>query len=792
MAGERRYTRIPPESTGDRILLAHSSVIPYTGKLADYNWAIGEEYVIKNSSGDIKIHLHDVVETSTSVGVLYIHYDNEDEYNNITAEVGVNIEDHGATVVGVVASGEYDIFVNTSNIVGATNPKFGVDIDKFGSMNTRFAEGAPEISSFGGLRTTEQVPLAEYDFSRDELVSQFANSQEGKGVKTWDSDIGAIKMTVSGDPVSLDRVTNTSNLFHPFIPGSGVLFIFAARASSEKAGVVRNWGAFDSTDGYFFQAFGDDGSGNHRVRLCHRYTLDGNPTANHFIEQADWNKDKLDGSKDKDTNPSGMNLNIETINLYWVDFQHNGGGRVRWGVYYNGERIVCHEAYHNNGEESHSTLHNPTGNPNRPLCWAIANRTAAGTPSGSSADFFAYGGAVYLEGDVDPFVDAPIRNYATNFVIPPNTGNQTQYAFTLSPQIFLPSAPTIENHSVYSPRRFNVSTYQQTDDTVNVRTEVRVFAKCVIRGTNFQNIDYTTVEVDKDADHLSHGPEIIRFVINGEGAYDFTDTFKGVQYGAVKNGSDQAFAKQSQALVSITGNADPENTGVKRVTIKVKQNPITGADKHFFNDKEVIGFRGSDGSNTMTSGTAGSIQTLQDTDFYLSFIDADESFLYNSEADLDDDRNARVLRLSANSATINVGDKLIFDYTGDNSANCSVLQVVDPTTIWVEGRSNADIDTTMGGAAGNNFTVFGTAVTGTTDLITKSGVLTHPLDYKTTLLAVDSSGWVDPNEVEASPTDFIYGSPPIQAAWTFMIRTLSDKASNTQSRFSITWQERTQ
>jgi hypothetical protein len=59
MAGERRYTRIPPESTGDRIYMGHTARIPYTGKNANYNWQIGEFYTVDDGVGNtVTLHIH--------------------------------------------------------------------------------------------------------------------------------------------------------------------------------------------------------------------------------------------------------------------------------------------------------------------------------------------------------------------------------------------------------------------------------------------------------------------------------------------------------------------------------------------------------------------------------------------------------------------------------------------------------------------------------------------------------------------------------------------------------------
>jgi len=158
MAGERRYTRIPPESTGDRIYMVHTARIPYSGKATDYVWQIGEFYTVDDgSSNTVTIHVHGVWEETSVSGYLEVHYDkNTKNITNRKPGDGELIYDSDgisrATVTGTIE----DIYVNTNHIMGYDNPEYGLDIDRFGSANVRFAEGPPEISAFGKLRTTNQ------------------------------------------------------------------------------------------------------------------------------------------------------------------------------------------------------------------------------------------------------------------------------------------------------------------------------------------------------------------------------------------------------------------------------------------------------------------------------------------------------------------------------------------------------------------------------------------------------------------------------------------------------------
>lgn len=804
MAGERRYTRIPPESTGDRIYMIHTARIPYDNKDSAYVWQIGEFYTVDDgNSNTVTIHIHGVWEETSTTGYLEVHYDKNTK--NITNRQPGNLEniiDSDSVVRARVNGTIEDIYVNTNHIMGYDNPEFGLAVDRFGSANVRFAEGPPEISTFGKLRITEPKLLAQYDFSRSELNDKFVNSQEGQGIKSWEADIGAVRLRVSGNPDTDDRVTNTSNLFHPYLPGSGVFYVFAARKAGVDVGVVRNFGPFDATDGYFFQTFGEDGSGNTKLRVVHRYTLEGNATVNHVVEQADWNKDTLLGTGGG-TNPSGMQLDLTKVNNYWVDYQYIGGGRTRWGVFFKGERIVCHEMNHANAFDGLMLdNHNPLGNPSRPLCWAIANRAGAGTPDGTNSDLFAYGGAVYLESDSDPLEEGVPRRYSNTNVTLSSGSTSTTYAFTLTPQLYLPesegaiangftlSSGQRENHSIYKPELLQVAAYNADDDTVDAKVEVRLFQKCVIRGENYSPVSFTTVESDTDADHLAHGPEITRFIVNGQGEFNFDTIFTTIQNGSVSNNADQSFARNSQLLSTFSQSADPEGTGVERIVVKVKDHPIYGpnSDIHFFDDKNQVIFRNPNGTPTTELAGFSSTGSLKTTDgdwYYLSLIDRDEAWLYTSTTDIDNDRTARVLNVNTTGSAV-VGEKIYIV----PEMTASILEL-GTGTIRVEGRSTASLDNTLGATT---WTSDGDVVGGNVTSVTTGSATSYPLDYKTSLLALSQAdaGFTLSSGVGLADQNALYGPPPPRVAWTFMIRNLTAKSFDVRTRWNMTWKERIQ
>ena len=745
MAGERKYTRIPPESTGDRVYMIHTAEIPYSAKDPTHVWKIGTRYTITGNGGNtFTAHVHGVYEQSSTAGILAVHYNATAKNENYLAQSGQSIQldtdgDDVLETIATVSADAYDVYIPAQNVMGWDNPEYGWNIDRFGSGFMTFAEGPPQISGLGSLKVNDPLLLASYDFSLSNLPNEFVNSREGEYevTNTYDPDTRGVKLTVG--TAGGERVTHTSHLFHSYENGSSMLFIMAARVGDTgKENVTRLWGAFDANDGYYFQVKGSDAAPGGRtqmgspvavtpeagaaLRVAHRYTFNGS-TVNHEILQNEWNRDTLLGTGGA-TNPSGMQLEINKINAYWIDFQFIGGGRTRWGVYYNGERIVCHEMYHGNGEEGVMTQnHHPLSNPSRPVCWAMANY---GT-SGSGSEFYAYGASVMTEARTDPLESAQqasldvqtktwgepnlqpywrtkqTRNGRTGSTGFPNylksgtysSGSSTQYAMTMSPQQFYLSGQ--ENHSVYQPITFQLNNHR-IRDMQGRPAEIRAFYGCIMRGFEFDDAypGTPTVLYDTDGDHLGHVVEIGRYVTNGNDIFDFSKLTENFQYGTVRNLADQTLARQLQVCSNFESSTDKYGTGVNRVKITVGDHPIFPppliSARHYFWDKQPVALRDKNGNvdvspyfttNTTFTGwrqTPGSGYASYDKVdnpaewHFMSMVDNNECWLYNSSADIDDDRLARTLDVD-DCEGLDVGQVLAVQTGPAAGANCAVMKV---------------------------------------------------------------------------------------------------------------------
>jgi len=686
MAGERKYTRIPPESTGDRVYMIHTAELRYDNKDVSKNWVVGNRYYLTggaNSNNDFSIHIHGVVEETATSGVLAVHYQATAKHNGYTPEDNQSIREGSVSgdIVATVNGAPYDVYIPAQNIMGWDNPEYGWNIDRFGAGNVRFSEGPAEVTTFGSLRTSQAQLLGQYNFDKSALLTEFANTLVGSGDVQHDAANGYVIESVGTDQDA--TATHTSNVYHPSLPGYGTLYIIGNKVGDEgQAGVVRNWGCFDSTEGFMFRLDGTT------LSVVHRRTFavdlypndDVNGKSEGIIPQSMWNKDRLDG-----TGPSGMNLNVSKANTYWIDYQNLGGGAIRWGVFYNGERLICHEMDMGNGGPLDIWSSNSLRNPNRPICWSM-KRTDSGQGDTETRKQFPLGATVLLEGGtVNLLEEGDLRHYEDDYDFnEDSTWTQGAYYInSIRPKLTIPSIDfttgtvvSQDNHSLYIPKTLQIWVTDQNNNDVS--GELRVFSRCILQEENYRDITYTNLQEDSDGFHVSHGPEIFRHPIKGPTEIDFNKYFSTIQNGSLKVNAEAATASRSQAVLRL------ENTystpSGNRVRLWVGRSPVLGEKKHFFEDKGLITF------NDEFAETS-----IHNQSYYLKLRNGDEALIYANLADLNDDRLVRTLTINS-AIGLDVGDDVEF-LDGDAIGQTAEVQTASSgTSVRLRARSSATID----------------------------------------------------------------------------------------------------
>lgn len=528
MAGERNYLRVPPDSTGKKLRIVHNAQLTFTNMSSNYTWKIDRnDYMLGDGWS---FHLHSVFQQTTTSGLLEVSYSKTATFSNFVPTTGTSIIDPDTEQVVAYISGYEDVFVNASNIVGFENPSQGVNVDQTGSLNVRFAEGLPQLDAFGKLRVSNATLLGEYTFVNSVLPDKFSSTLSHSGASiSWDQYKRALLLTVDTSAGAI--AAHTTNTYHHYFPGaSQVAMMTLALGDSGKTGMGRGWGLYDELNGFHFL------HKNGRLGVSIKSNTSGTVQDIYFwqdpvVGEQGWNGDKLDG-----TGPSGMVIDVTKDNLYWVDEQWLGAGRVRFGVYYNGDRIVCHEYNHANTQP---VPFSATGS--LPLTFTQRNITA----TGSSSEMRVFCCTVWTEASVNVIAQGQPDQRCVDVTIPA-TNDQYYYVSTLSPQESYATGNV--NRTIYFPTNINVMAFDTTTG-LPALVDVEIIAEPVLSGLSFVATDsYSTVVYDRgpyDSDatvagnsttvYHGGGHSIYKCFVNGTDVYDLSSVYNNMVSGSVKN-----------------------------------------------------------------------------------------------------------------------------------------------------------------------------------------------------------------------------------------------------------------
>jgi hypothetical protein len=236
--------------------------------------------------------------------------------------------------------------------------------------------------AFGRLRVSEPVTQLDLKQLYDGLPLLYDDAEtSGSGTtSTYNTNKASTTLGVA-DATAGVRVKQ-SKMRGFYQPGKGMLMLLTAVMGSSEAGMHKRVGYFDDNNGLFFEH--KDGT----LGVVSR-TYTSGAAVDTKVDQSSWNVDKLDG-----TGPSGITLDVTKTNIFVIDFEWLGVGRVRFGVNVDGVTYYCHELLNAN---SLTLVYMST--PNLPLRFEIGNSGAA-----SDDTLTAICGTIVSEGGNDDII----------------------------------------------------------------------------------------------------------------------------------------------------------------------------------------------------------------------------------------------------------------------------------------------------------------------------------------------------------------------------------------------------
>lgn len=216
------------------------------------------------------------------------------------------------------------------------------------NTNIQFSD-SPSIDAFGRARTStafNQFNSKQVNDNLDIVWDTETGGTSGNIVYNKDNAESVLSVAVSGDYV----IRQTNSRFN-YQPGkSETIFETGIIGEPDGNGDINSIiGYFNSSevapystdyDGLYFE---NDGT-NINVVIAHKGSITKYP-------KSSWNVDKFDGSGNE-LNPSNINIDFNKCQIFTIDFEWLGVGRVRFGFVIDGKIYYCHYVNNANNVES--------------------------------------------------------------------------------------------------------------------------------------------------------------------------------------------------------------------------------------------------------------------------------------------------------------------------------------------------------------------------------------------------------------------------------------------------------
>ena len=519
--------RVPPDSTGKKILTVERTFIDYDAANTSQPLTAAST-LTGNTSGATAL-----ITGFTSGGFAA----NEGRIF-LDDVVGTFADNEPLKVAGIdVATAKFDDLVSNApesmhiQAVVLTDPDFPSHkqaVDRFGASAMTFTDGSPILSPFGDLMTGSRYIIKDYRFaynSRDELFGDVELSSATVG---YDTNRGVVLLT---NPTTTGaQAQRTSHFYHPYLPGIGTeLLMTIQMGDAGKANVTRQWGLFDDNNGVFFEIVGTT------LNAVIRSDATGSVVEDRVAQSA-WSKDKLDGTDD-----ISFTIDITKGNIYQIDYQWLGAGVVVFSVYDSaGQRIKGHVFEHANKE---LLPYMRTGTlPIR------VNQENTGTAGSSSEMRFCCASVSHTSTpnlDGRQFIQLGTTQIA-------NTTNNERSLLGIRPKLLHNS---IENHALIHHRSIVVSSDPNaTADTV-IRVRTLSVDESNVTSVAFANVHTTESIAQIDTSGTTYGADTASFsgkeitILPAGGSITFSH---GHEDGFLHTGETHNYANGSQQETYIT------------------------------------------------------------------------------------------------------------------------------------------------------------------------------------------------------------------------------------------------
>ena len=252
--------------------------------------------------------------------------------------------------------------------------------------------------AFGRLRVSDPVTIFDSQLQYDKQPLLWLEKTAGSASSTHLSDESAVDMDVTTS--ASDSIIRQTREYMRYQPGKSQFILCTGVMGAASTNTNKLIGYGDDENGLFF---GQDGDGMYVVQ---RSSTSGS-VVDTIVRQADWN-DPMDG-----TGTSGVTFDPTKANIFAIDLEWLGVGRVRMALNVDGVTYTAHEFLNAN---ANTTTYMTTAN--LPVRYEITNTGAA-----TANTLKMICSQVTSEGGLDDLQKYPFATYQAGVSIPNGSGN---------------------------------------------------------------------------------------------------------------------------------------------------------------------------------------------------------------------------------------------------------------------------------------------------------------------------------------------------------------------------------
>lgn len=504
---EAGFVRLPPDSTGKRSAAAPRLII----RCDSYNPSVNRferETTITGSLSGATAKIVGIHSEGLAAGEVELYCDLDSLTGTFIPGDDLRI---GATTYATVAADAdlEQIYYQKSVIVDRDDLDRTMRIGEYGDVYTRFDEGSPALSSFGGLVVEAPETSRQYVYAYDERPNEFYDVTAGNGSLSYVAAERSIIMDTGGT-ASGDLVTRQSHLYHPYQPGTmSKIMQTVAVGDTGKANVRRRWGYFNDEEGLFWEL---DGT----TMYCVVRSSTTGSTVDTRVAQSDWNGDKLDGAENFD-------LDVSKTNLYWIDFQWLGVGICRFGIYAEeGTKITAH-TFENPNNQIAAYMRQGT----LPIRYECENTDTAGSSSELKAICCVVQNVGKIKRQLNSYGTACVNTDSVTY------GEPEKIIMAIRPKQTVNGLP---NHALTIPSEFHIISDANTSSGIY---NVRIRGLCFTQGGTWNSVaDASHTEVNFGVTGFLGGAPtssgVVQYVAPVTGGTDYDHSFESFKPHAQK------------------------------------------------------------------------------------------------------------------------------------------------------------------------------------------------------------------------------------------------------------------